>query len=129
MRRGKMALALSAGGARGAYEVGALLFLAEHGVRFDAVSGASIGALNGAFWMPGLIMMQSERPDVTSSLRFWKRRSPLWTSSRTRGGRRRTSGQRIVRRPSCEALSSHQRQRHLLFRHGRSTRPSIPTPG
>lgn len=53
MRRGKMALALSAGGARGAYEVGALLCLAEHGVRFDAVSGASIGALNGAFYAQG----------------------------------------------------------------------------
>ena len=48
-----MALALSSGGARGAYEVGAMLYLAERGLRFNAVSGASIGALNGAYYAQG----------------------------------------------------------------------------
>lgn len=48
-----LALALSAGGARGAYEVGAMLHLAEQGMRFRTVAGASIGALNGAFYAQG----------------------------------------------------------------------------
>ena len=46
-------LALASGGARGAYPAGALLLLAERGVRFDAVTGTSIGALNRAFYAQG----------------------------------------------------------------------------
>lgn len=53
MNTNKMALALSSGGARGAYEVGVIRFLAEQGLRFNAVSGASIGALNGAYYAQG----------------------------------------------------------------------------
>ncbi len=41
-------LTLSGGGAKGAYQVGAVEALVESGVRIDMVSGASIGALNGA---------------------------------------------------------------------------------
>jgi NTE family protein len=41
-------LVLSGGGACGAWEAGALKALAELGARFEAVSGASVGALNGA---------------------------------------------------------------------------------
>lgn len=44
----KTGLALSGGGAKGAYHVGVLKALAELGILVDAVSGASIGALNGA---------------------------------------------------------------------------------
>jgi NTE family protein len=47
------ALALAAGGARGAYQAGALLALAEGGVTFHAVSGASIGCVNGAYLVQG----------------------------------------------------------------------------
>ena len=46
-------LALASGGARGAYQAGALLLLAERGGRFDIVAGTSIGALNGAFYVQG----------------------------------------------------------------------------
>jgi NTE family protein len=46
-------LALAAGGARGAYQVGALLCLAEQGLRFRQVAGSSVGALNGAFLAQG----------------------------------------------------------------------------
>ena len=46
-------LALASGGARGAYQAGALLLLAERGVRFDSLAGTSIGALNGAFYVQG----------------------------------------------------------------------------
>lgn len=42
------ALALEGGGAKGAYEIGCWQALQEAGVDFDAVSGTSVGALNGA---------------------------------------------------------------------------------
>jgi predicted acylesterase/phospholipase RssA len=32
---------------------GALLYLAEHGLRFGAVAGSSIGSLNGAYLVQG----------------------------------------------------------------------------
>jgi len=44
----KVGLVLSGGGAKGAYQVGVARALAEAGVEVDVVSGASIGALNGA---------------------------------------------------------------------------------
>ena len=42
------AIALEGGGARGGYEIGAWKALEEAGVRYNAVSGSSVGALNGA---------------------------------------------------------------------------------
>lgn len=44
----KVGLALSGGGAIGAYEVGVVKALAKSGIEVHIVSGASIGALNGA---------------------------------------------------------------------------------
>lgn len=44
----KTALVLAGGGARGAYEVGAIQALAELGFEPDLVAGTSIGALNGS---------------------------------------------------------------------------------
>ena len=41
-------LVLEGGGVKGAYELGALIALAEKGFTFSAVTGTSIGALNGA---------------------------------------------------------------------------------
>ena len=43
-----LGLVLSGGGAKGAYQAGVVRCLAERGVRVSAVSGSSIGALNGA---------------------------------------------------------------------------------
>lgn len=48
MTRPKVGLVLSGGGAKGAYQAGVLRALAETGIEVDVVSGASIGALNGA---------------------------------------------------------------------------------
>ena len=42
------AVALEGGGAKGAYEIGAWKALDEAGVKYNAVSGTSVGALNGA---------------------------------------------------------------------------------
>lgn len=44
----KMGLVLSGGGAKGAYHVGVVRALAEAQIGLSAISGASIGALNGA---------------------------------------------------------------------------------
>ena len=49
----KRALVLSGGGSRGAYEIGAWQALEELGVRFQAVYGASIGAINAGLVAQG----------------------------------------------------------------------------
>ena len=54
------AIALEGGGARGAYEVGVWRALDEAGVRFDAVAGTSVGALNGAMMVMGELRQATE---------------------------------------------------------------------
>lgn len=53
------AIALEGGGAKGSYEVGAWKALEEAGVKYNAVAGTSVGALNGAMMamrdLPGAI--------------------------------------------------------------------------
>lgn len=44
----KTALTLSGGGAKGAFEAGAIQYLREKGFTFDCVAGVSVGSLNGA---------------------------------------------------------------------------------
>lgn len=45
-----LGLALSGGGSKGAYQEGALRWIIRHRkIRFDAIAGVSVGALNGAF--------------------------------------------------------------------------------
>lgn len=44
-------IVLEGGGARGSYQIGAWKALRELGVPFDGISGTSIGALNGAFFI------------------------------------------------------------------------------
>lgn len=48
MLKNKIGLVLSGGGAKGAYQVGVVRALAEMNIKIGAISGASIGALNGA---------------------------------------------------------------------------------
>ena len=57
------AIALEGGGAKGAYEVGVWKALAEAGVRFDAVAGTSVGALNGAMMVMG---------ELEQAVRLWE---------------------------------------------------------
>ena len=47
------ALVLGGGGAKGAYEVGAIAALEELGVRALSVYGTSVGALNAAMYAQG----------------------------------------------------------------------------
>lgn len=57
------AIVLEGGGAKGAYEIGVWQALEEAGVRFDAVAGASVGALNGALMLMG---------DSAEAVRLWE---------------------------------------------------------
>lgn len=47
------ALVLEGGGAKGAYQIGALKALMENGLEFNAIVGTSIGAINAAFIAQG----------------------------------------------------------------------------
>ena len=57
------AVALEGGGAKGAYEAGVWKALEEAGVKYNAVAGTSVGALNGA-------MMASR--DLNTALNLWE---------------------------------------------------------
>ncbi|MBE6142343.1 MAG: hypothetical protein E7175_05890 [Erysipelotrichaceae bacterium] len=48
-----VALVLEGGGVKCAYQVGAMMALEENGYKFNAISGASFGALNGALYIEG----------------------------------------------------------------------------
>lgn len=57
------AIALEGGGAKGAYEVGVWQALEEAGIQYNAVSGTSVGALNGA-----MMVMR----DMEGAVKAWK---------------------------------------------------------
>ncbi|WP_272689346.1 patatin-like phospholipase family protein [Providencia sp. PROV033] len=64
----KVGLALSGGGAIGAYEVGIVRALYESGTNIDVIAGASIGALNGA-----IISSSSDLKQATERLEeIWR---------------------------------------------------------
>jgi NTE family protein len=73
-RRERIALVLAGGGARGAYEAGALAALAPalaaRGESLDIIVGTSIGALNGAFFAA-----RADEPletTATAALEMWR---------------------------------------------------------
>ena len=49
----KYAIALAGGGSKGIYQIGAWKALKELGIEFVAITGTSIGAINGAFMVQG----------------------------------------------------------------------------
>ncbi|MBO6053929.1 MAG: patatin-like phospholipase family protein [Oscillospiraceae bacterium] len=57
------AIALEGGGAKGAYEIGVWRALQEAGIQYCAVSGTSVGALNGALMVMG---------DLERATEIWK---------------------------------------------------------
>lgn len=56
------AIALEGGGAKGGYEIGVWKALDEAGIRYNAVSGTSVGALNGALYAIG---------DLPRAIDYW----------------------------------------------------------
>ncbi|MEG2720791.1 MAG: patatin-like phospholipase family protein, partial [Oscillospiraceae bacterium] len=55
-------LVLAGGGAKGAYQIGAWKALREMGITFSAITGVSIGAINGALIASG---------DFDKALELW----------------------------------------------------------
>ncbi|MCC7530010.1 MAG: patatin-like phospholipase family protein [Candidatus Melainabacteria bacterium] len=58
----KIGLALGGGGARGAAHVGVLKVLEREGIKFDYVTGTSIGAVIGGFYCLGIKPERMEKP-------------------------------------------------------------------
>ena len=58
------ALVLSGGGAKGAYQIGVWKALKKLGVKFDIVTGTSVGALNGT------LIVQNE---YRKAVKIWKK--------------------------------------------------------
>lgn len=78
IRRG---LVLEGGGAKGAWQFGALQALDEAGIKFDYVAGTSVGALNGALWASGRIDLGKELWGSLSTSKVFKLRihhSPMF---------------------------------------------------
>lgn len=59
----KVAIVLGGGGSKGAYQIGAWRALRELGIKYDVVTGTSIGALNGALMVLG---------DYEKALELWR---------------------------------------------------------
>lgn len=60
-------LILAGGGAKGAYQIGAWKAMRELDIEFEAIAGASIGAINGAMIAQGDLTM---RMSFGATLRF-----------------------------------------------------------
>jgi len=56
----RYALVLAGGGAKGAYQIGAWKALCELGIKFNAIMGASVGALNGALIVQGDLKLATD---------------------------------------------------------------------
>ncbi|HEX4767048.1 MAG TPA: patatin-like phospholipase family protein [Lichenihabitans sp.] len=70
----RLSLALQGGGSLGAFAWGVLDALLEHGVRFDAVSGSSAGAVNAVLLASGLANGGRDRARELLE-RFWRHAS------------------------------------------------------
>ena len=90
MNTSKRGLVLGGGGAKGAYQIGVWRALREMGLdQFDAISGASVGALNAVLWASG---------DYENAYRVWStlRFSDFITPS--------TDGQRMASRDGLRRI-------------------------
>jgi len=72
----KLGIVLSGGGARGISHLGVLKALEEYKVKFDCISGASVGALIGAFYSQGYSPEEILNDILTS--RFYRSVRPAW---------------------------------------------------
>ena len=77
---GKIGIVFSGGGGKGSYEIGAWKAIAEAGIKPDAVSGTSVGALNGDLLLQGDLALAEkmwrniEAKNVLSLERPWQSR-------------------------------------------------------
>lgn len=73
----KIGLVLSGGGARGIAHLGVLRALEEHEVKFDCISGTSVGAIIGALYAQG--MRPQEILEAILQSRVIRNLRPAWT--------------------------------------------------
>ena len=59
----KRAICLSGGGAKGAYQIGVFLALKRLGIKYDIVTGTSVGALNGVLFVQN---------DLLKGIKLWR---------------------------------------------------------
>ena len=106
---GRTVFVLGGGGALGAYQAGALLALLEHGIVPDAIHGASVGALNGAF------LAHDPSHDRAQRLVGW------WTGEQLRAVLRPAFGHRLrglaAALAGAESLLAAAPLRRLIGRH------------
>jgi NTE family protein len=67
VRRPKVALVLSGGGARGAAQIGVLKVLERHGIPVDFIAATSMGAIVGGLYASGYSVMEIERIALTTN--------------------------------------------------------------
>src|SRR4051794_36091949 len=77
IRRG---LVLEGGGAKDAWQFGALMALQDRGIDFNCVSGTSVGALNGAIWCAGALGRKDDVDGFDSGDERPISGEDLWTS-------------------------------------------------
>jgi NTE family protein len=70
----RRALVLAGAAAKGAFEVGAIAALVEHGITFGTIIGTSAGALNASYFAAG-VRAGREREAVREMVDFWIERA------------------------------------------------------
>jgi NTE family protein len=99
----RVGLVLAGGGAKGAYELGVLDYLAEIGTRVDAIAGTSIGALNGA--------VLAGEPSLFLGV---QKLAELWERFATRSGARPFSDAELLLDEAGLAIEDTRRQMRRL---------------
>jgi len=137
----RIALVLGAGGARGLAQIGVIEVLEERGLRIEAVSGSSSGALVGGIFAAGKLREFDERLRAMSRKDFLRLLDPGWRRSGVLRGRRLVAAMReVVGDPRIESLPVEftavavdlERQREVWIREGRlwdALRASFAIPG
>ncbi|TWT22641.1 serine protease [Luteimonas marina] len=137
----RIALVLGAGGARGLAQIGVIEVLEERGLRIEAVSGSSSGALVGGIFAAGKLREFDERLRAMSRNDFLRLLDPGWRRSGVLRGRRLVATMReVVGDPRIESLPVEftavavdlERQREVWIREGRlwdALRASFAIPG
>lgn len=139
--RERIALVLGAGGARGLAQIGVIEVLEERGLRIDAVSGSSSGALVGGIYAAGRLREFDRRLRAMSRNDFLRLLDPGWRRSGLLRGMRMVERMReVVGDPLIETLPVEftavavdlERQREVWLREGRlwdALRASFAIPG
>ncbi len=74
----KTALVLSGGGAKGAFQAGALQVLAEHGIKYQSIAGVSVGALNGVMVAANKLARLTQIWETITQDQVYTKRSLPW---------------------------------------------------